>query len=270
MNIGFLGAGRIAQALAKGFIAAGVCEAPRIIASCPEVDRHLLEEIKSLGCRTTHANRAVVEESDTIFLALKPAVVPKVLSEVSPHVLSRHLTVSLAMGVTINNVESVLPEKSRVIRVMPNTPCLVQEGACVFSRGSTATLEDAQLVRRLLSSVGICEEVAESLMDAVTGLSGSGPAYVYMVIEALADGGVQQGMPRDLSYRLAAQTLLGAAKMVQKTGRHPAALKDDVCSPAGSTIEAVYRLENLGLRAALMEAVRAAAAKSDEIGAKSS
>ncbi|XP_064480900.1 pyrroline-5-carboxylate reductase 2-like [Ornithodoros turicata] len=261
MSIGFLGAGRIAQALAKGFIAAGVCDSSRIIASCPE--RHLLEQIQSLGCRTSYENGDVLREAQTVFIAVKPPVMPEVLASISSFVQERHLMVSLAMGVRIRDMESALPQKCRVIRVMPNTPCLVQEGASVFARGTSATAEDGQLVRSLLSSVGICEEAEdEEMLDAVTGLSGSGPGYVFMMIEALADGAVQQGMPRDMSYRLAAQTLLGAAKMVLETKRHPGSLKDDVCSPGGSTIEGVYQLEKLGLRAALIEAVAAGTAKS--------
>lgn len=266
MKVGFLGAGRIAQAMARGFIESGVFNAGKIMASCPVADKHLLEEIKSLGCETTHENKALVDGSDIVMVALKPGVVPSVLQEVSTGVQSRHLVVSLAMGVTIGEIEGKLPERSRVIRVMPNTPCLVREGASVFARGSTATQSDGEEVRRMLLSVGLCEEVPEALMDAVTGLSGSGPAYVYLAIESLADGAVRQGIPRDLSYRLAAQTVLGAAKMVLATGRHPGALKDDVCSPAGTTAEGVCQLERSGFRSALIEAVSAATAKARQTG----
>lgn len=266
MKIGFLGAGRIAQALTKGFIESGTFNAGKILASCPEADKHLLEEIKSLGCQTTHQNQAVVDQADILILALKPGVVPRVLQEVSPGIQARHLVVSLAMGVTIHEIEQKLPEKTRVIRVMPNTPCLVREGASVFSKGSTATQADGDEVCRLLRSVGICEEVPETMMDAVTGLSGSGPAYMYLAIEALADGAVREGLPRDLSYRLAAQTVLGAAKMVLSTGKHPGALKDDVCSPAGTTAEGICCLEKNGYRSSLIEAVTAATAKARQTG----
>lgn len=261
MSIGFLGAGRIAQAMAKGFIESGVASATKIMASCPVADKHLLDEIKALGCQTTHENGALVKECDTLLVALKPNVVPAVLEEVAPAVQPRHLVVSLAMGVTLADIQQRLPSGTRVVRVMPNTPCLVRQGASVFARGTSATVEDASLVASLLASVGHCEEVPESLMDAATGLSGSGPAYIFVIIEALADGAVRQGMPRDLSYRLAANTVMGAAKMVLSTGRHPGSLKDDVSSPAGTTCEGLWALEKAGFRAALIEAVAAATAR---------
>lgn len=261
MSIGFLGAGRIAQAMAKGFIESGVTSAAKIMASCPVADKHLLDEIKALGCRTTHKNLDVVDQCDTLLVALKPNVVPAVLEEVAPAVQQRHLVVSLAMGVTLGDIQQRLPSGTRVVRVMPNTPCLVRQGASVFARGVAATSDDADLVSRLLASVGHCEEVPESLMDVATGLSGSGPAYVFVTIEALADGAVRQGMPRDLSYRLAANTVLGAAKMVLSTGSHPGSLKDDVSSPAGTTCEGLWVLEKAGFRAALIEAVAAATAR---------
>lgn len=261
MSIGFLGAGRIAQAMAKGFIESGVTSAAKIMASCPVADKHLLDAIEALGCRTTHKNLDVVDQCDTLLVALKPNVVPAVLEEVAPAVQQRHLVVSLAMGVTLGDIQQRLPSGTRVVRVMPNTPCLVRQGASVFARGVAATADDADLVSRLLASVGHCEEVPESLMDVATGLSGSGPAYVFVTIEALADGAVRQGMPRDLSYRLAANTVLGAAKMVLSTGRHPGSLKDDVSSPAGTTCEGLWVLEKAGFRAALIEAVAAATAR---------
>jgi pyrroline-5-carboxylate reductase len=158
-------------------------------------------------------------------------------------------------------MEAAGPAGLRVIRVMPNTPALVGASASAFAVGSSATRADAQTVQQFLGSVGIALEVKEKLLDAVTGVSGSGPAYGFLMIEALADGGVAAGLPRDIAQRLAAQTLLGAAKMVLETGQHPGALKDAVCSPGGTTIEAVHELEKAGLRAALISAVRVAADK---------
>lgn len=154
-----------------------------------------------------------------------------------------------------------------MVRAMPNTPALVRHGASVFCCGTSALSADRRLTARLLDGVGICREVPETLMDAATGLSGSGPAYVYIAIEALADGGVEMGLPRDLAQELAAGTVLGAAKMVLDSGRHPGALKDEVCSPAGNTVRAVHRLEKSGFRSALMDAVEAATLRAREIAA---
>ncbi|CAM1291213.1 Uncharacterised protein g67 [Pycnogonum litorale] len=268
MLIGFLGAGRMAQALAWGFIRAGIIQPDKIIASSPPSDSLIVDEIGKLGCQTTHDNIEVVNRSDIVIIAVKPPIVPKVLAEVAPMVQSKHLIVSIALGIPIRNLEQMLPRKTRVVRVMPNTPVLVREGCSVFSCGTSVKEGDNKTVKKLLSSVGMCEEVPEPLIDPATGLSGSGPAYIYVVIEALADGGVKQGLPRDLAYKLASQLLIGSAKMVLDTGRHPGALKDDVCSPAGSSIHAIYHLEKCGLRATLMEAVEAAAMRSRQTGKK--
>ncbi|GIY22868.1 pyrroline-5-carboxylate reductase 2 [Caerostris extrusa] len=170
------------------------------------------------------------------------------------------------MGITTRQIEKVLPPKSRVIRVMPNTPALVKEGASVFSCGSNTLEEDSGLAHRIFESVGSCDQIEENLLDAVTGLSGSGPAYMFMAIEALADGGVKMGIRRELAMKLAAQTLLGSARMVLETGKHPGSLKDDVCSPAGTSIQAVHELEKCGFRSALITAVEAATQRSKETG----
>ncbi|XP_076361699.1 pyrroline-5-carboxylate reductase 1, mitochondrial-like isoform X1 [Tachypleus tridentatus] len=266
MRIGFVGAGRMAQALGQGFIAAGITKGEKIIASCPPQDSAFLEYFGSMGCQTSYSNAEVVQRSEVVVLAVKPPIVPKVLQEIASIFTPGHLMVSIALGIPIRYLEQMLPRKTRVVRVMPNTPALVKHGASVFSCGSTIKEGDSDLVKKMLTSVGICEEVPETLIDAATGLSGSGPAYMYIAIDALADGGVKMGLPRDLAIRLAAQTLLGAGKMVLETGRHPGALKDDVCSPAGSSIHAVQQLERHGLRTALIEAVQAAALRSEEAG----
>lgn len=268
LKIGFIGCGKMAQALAKGFIAAGITKPEHIIGSSPRVDSTFIEEFASIGCTTTHENVMVVEKSSVVIVATKPPLVPKVLLEINPVVSSNNLIISIAMGIPLSALEQMLPRKTRTIRIMPNTPCLVREGASVFSCGTATLPHDAQLTKRLFTAVGLCEEVPEVLIDACTGLSGSGPAYMYIAMEALADGGVRMGIPRDLAYKLSAQTLIGAARMVLETGRHPGALKDDVCSPAGSTIQAVYYLEKSGLRASLMEAVQAATMKSKQTGRK--
>jgi pyrroline-5-carboxylate reductase len=213
-------------------------------------------------------NAEVVQACDTLVLAVKPQVMAAVLAEVKPHIAARHVVVSIAAGVTLKTLADGLGDKTRLVRVMPNTPCLVGASAAGFAPGSTATPEDVVLVGRLFGAVGKAFAVPEPLLDAVTGLSGSGPAFVYVMIEALADGGVRVGLPRDVAQALAAQTVLGAAKMVLETGQHPAALKDAVASPGGTTIAGLHALERAGLRAALMDAVEAATRRSLELGRK--
>lgn len=188
------------------------------------------------------------------------------LGDLSQHFTDKHLLISIAAGVPISKLEGGLGQAARIIRVMPNTPALVGASASAFSASKTATREDCDLAQRLFSAVGTAFQVKESLLDAVTGLSGSGPAYVYMFIEALSDAGVAAGLPRDVALKLAAQTVLGGARMVLETGLHPGALKDMVASPGGTTIEGIYELEKGKLRGTLMSAVRAATEKSRKLG----
>ena len=265
LSLGFLGAGKMATALALGLIKAGLASPKRIVASdiYAEARAHFAE---ATGAAVTTANAQVVEETQVLFLVVKPGQIAELLSEIRPLIQPRHLVVSIAAGIKLEQLESLLPEGTRVIRVMPNTPALVGAGASAFARGTSATKEDGALAAKLLEAVGIACEVKEPLLDAVTGLSGSGPAYGFIMIEALSDGAVAAGLPRDIATRLAAQTLLGAAKMVLETGMHPGALKDMVCSPGGTTIEAVHELEKAGVRAGLMNAVRAASEKSKKLG----
>ncbi|XP_037966047.2 pyrroline-5-carboxylate reductase isoform X1 [Plutella xylostella] len=259
MKIGFLGGGRLAFALANGFISAGLAKPEEITASCHPADKVSAEAFKNLGATSLFENAPVVERSEVVIVSVKPDVVGPVLREVAAAPGTRNkLFISVAMGVSIATIEKNLPKEARVIRVMPNTPALVQQGAAALSRGSRATAADAELTARLFRAVGTCDEVPEYQMDAVTALSGSGPAYIYMLIESLADGGVRCGLPRDLALRLAAQTTLGSAEMV-KTGGHPAQLKDNVTSPAGSTADGTYHLEQNGFRSAIIGAVKAAA-----------
>lgn len=261
VSIGFLGAGKMATALARGVINAGVVSAGDVIASDPNgAAREAFAQ--ATGARVTERNSEVVAASDVVVIAVKPDQVVGLLGELSADWnTGRHLVVSIAAGVTLARMEAAGPAGLRVIRVMPNTPALVGASASAFAVGSSATRVDAQTVQQFLGSVGIALEVKEKLLDAVTGVSGSGPAYGFLMIEALADGGVAAGLPRDIAQRLAAQTLLGAAKMVLETGQHPGALKDAVCSPGGTTIEAIHALEKGGVRAALIGAVRVAADK---------
>jgi pyrroline-5-carboxylate reductase len=265
LTIGFLGAGKMATALARGFIQAELVGLKDIVAADP-VDaarKHFTDEI---GVMTTESNADLAKTANVLILAVKPDQCTGVLTRLRSKFTTNHLLISIAAGVTLAKLESALPPGARVIRVMPNTPALVGRAASAFALGKCATPADGELARRLLSAVGIAFQVKEPLLDAVTGLSGSGPAYVFQFIEALSDGGVASGLPRDLATKLAAQTVLGAAKMVLETGQHPGALKDQVTSPGGTTIEGLHELEKGRMRAIVMSAVRAATEKSKKLG----
>lgn len=262
-KLGFIGAGRMATALVQGFAAAGLVPSDRAIAS--DVYENARAALRhETGAATTADNLEVVAASDVVFLAVKPQVIDAVCRQLKPALGDHHLVVSIAAGVTLQQLALGLGGKRRIIRVMPNTPCLVGASASAYCRAAHATEEDGRLVHQLLSAVGVCFELPESLLDAVTGLSGSGPAFVYLIIEALSDGGVRMGLPRDVSTTLAAQTVFGSAKMVLETRQHPGALKDAVASPGGTTIAGLHELERCGVRGALMDAVEAAARRSAE------
>jgi len=265
LKIGFLGAGKMATALARGFLNAKLVKANQLCAAdpYPAAREHFAAET---GAKALATNLEVAKVATVLILATKPDQVTAALTEIASVVGKDHLLISIAAGVTLAKLESVLPPGSRVIRVMPNTPALVGAGASGFALGKNATAADGETAQKLLSAVGVALAVKESLLDAVTGLSGSGPAYVYQFIEALSDGGVAAGLPRDVATRLAAQTVLGGAKMVLETGQHPGALKDQVTSPGGTTIEGLHELEKGKLRATVMSAVRAAADKSKKLG----
>jgi pyrroline-5-carboxylate reductase len=265
LNIGFLGAGKMATALAKGFLHGKLLSADHIFAADPfaVAREHFAAET---GARTVASNLEVARLASVLMLATKPDQVEAVLVPIAGVFTPDHLLISIAAGVSLAKLEAVLPAGARVIRVMPNTPALVGVGAAAFALGRYATAADGDLARQLFSAVGLALPVKESLLDAVTGLSGSGPAFVYQFIEALSDGGVAAGLPRDVAIQLAAQTVLGGAKMVLATGLHPGVLKDQVTSPGGTTIEGIHELEKGGLRAAVIAAVRAAADKSKKLG----
>lgn len=265
LTVGFLGAGKMATALAKGFVRAGLVSAGRLIASDVAAGARQVFA-QETGARAVTDNAEVARAADVLIVAVKPAQVVEMLTALQPEIGARHLVISIAAGVPLAKLEAALPAGTRVIRVMPNTPALVGAGAAAYSLGTAATAEDGALAQSLLAAVGLAVEVKEPLLDAVTGVSGSGPAFVYLMIEALSDGGVAAGLPRDVATRLAAQTLLGAARMVLDTGLHPGALKDMVTSPGGTTIEGVHELEKAGVRAGLMNAVRAAADKARKLG----
>jgi pyrroline-5-carboxylate reductase len=255
----------MASALAKGIVSSGFADVGSIIASDPHPAARQAFSQQS-GARVVESNIEVVRSSDVVVLAVKPQNASDVLSEIRAEIKPRHLLISIAAGVPLKTLCGFLGSGTRLVRVMPNTPCLVGAGAAAFALGGGATAADGELVRRLLTTVGLAFELPEALLDAVTGLSGSGPAYVYQVIEALSDGGVLVGLTRDVATKLAAQTVLGAAQMVLQTGQAPAVLKDAVASPGGTTIAGLHALESGGLRAALMNAVRAATLRSRELG----
>lgn len=265
LKIGFLGAGKMATALARGFVNARLVKANQLLAADP-FDAARKHFAADTGAKTVTANLDVAKNANVLVLATKPDQVAGALAEISGVFTKNHLLISIAAGVTLAKLEGHLPAGARVIRVMPNTPALVGAGASGFALGKNATAADGELAKKLLSAVGIALPVKESLLDAVTGLSGSGPAYVYQFIEALSDGGVAAGLPREVATKLAAQTVLGGAKMVLDTGIHPGALKDQVTSPGGTTIEGLHELEKGKLRATVMSAVRAATDKSKKLG----
>ncbi|XP_072175882.1 pyrroline-5-carboxylate reductase 1, mitochondrial-like [Diadema setosum] len=262
-TIGFLGAGNVAMTITKGLLSASAVAADRIAVSAPS--KRNLKLIEDLGARTTHSNRELLEMADTVFLAIKPNLAGAVLKEVAPFVNKNHLFISLAAGISIDYIEDILPDKSRVIRAMPNTPSIIMQGATVFACGTHVKEGDNRLIQSLFSRLGISLEGDESVIDAAMAVSGCGPAYAYVAIDALADGGVKMGLPRDIAIKLGAQTLLGSAKMVLAGEKHPSELKDDVCSPGGTTIDAIHELEKGGFRRCLIEAVEAACLKARKI-----
>ncbi len=264
-KFGFIGGGKMGEALCKGIINAGLSKAENIMVSDVVAERCRLLN-KEVGVKTTQNNNDVASFADVIILAVKPQLMGEVLDQLKNDVNNRCLVVSIAAGIPILFIESRLQAGARIIRVMPNTPCLVGVSATAFAQGKCAADADGQLVHTVFGAVGKVFRLEEKYLDAVTGLSGSGPAYVYMFIEALSDGGVKMGLPRDVATALAAQTVMGAAKMVLETGQHPAQLKDAVTSPGGTTIEGLSKLEDYGFKSAVINAVEAATLKSKKLG----
>ncbi len=262
----FIGGGNMAEALLRGILASRRVPPERILAT--DVRDERLAYLKATyGIAASSDNAAAACEAETIVLAVKPQVIHHALAELSGAVTDKQLLISIAAGVTTSAIEEHFPRHPvRVVRVMPNTPALVLEGMSALARGRHAGPGDLETARQIFESVGKVVVVDEGLMDAVTGLSGSGPAYVFLMIEALSDAGVKMGLPRDVAMALAAQTVRGAARLVLETGKHPGALKDMVASPAGTTIAGLHALEQGGFRAALINAVEAATHRSQELG----
>ena len=264
LTIGFMGGGNMAAALIKGMLHAKVV-APENV-SVSDVNKERLEQLhRAHGVRVTTDNHALVRDLDVLVVSVKPQVVDKALGAIGKEVAPKTLVVSVAAGVPIEALESRLPSGARVIRTMPNTPATVLAGATAVSAGAHATEADVALATRLFDAVGKTVVLDENLLDAVTGLSGSGPAYIYIVIESLADGGVKLGLSRDVATELAAQTVLGAAANVLLTGEHPAKLKDQVTTPAGVTIDGILELEEGRLRVTLIKPVVKAAERARQL-----
>ena len=264
--IGFLGAGQMATAMAKGWLDADLIDQQRSLGSCLSASsRQRFQTLTGLGTAT---NNDVIAKADIIVLGVKPQVLPGLLDEIRSQLGHQHLVLSIAAGVTLKQLAERLGSETRLVRVMPNTPCLIAASASAFALSMAAQPDDGEVVTALMNALGIAYKLPEHLLDAVTGLSGSGPAYGYVMIEALADGGVKMGLPRDIALSLAAQTLVGAGRMVLETGQHPGQLKDAVTSPGGTTIAALHALEQGRLRATLMNAVEASTHRAEELGKK--
>jgi pyrroline-5-carboxylate reductase len=265
-RLAVVGSGNMAEALVRGILRAGLL-APDAIATSDVVPDRLRLFREQFGVATETDNAAVVAKADVVLLAVKPQAMGQVLQGLVQAV-ERQLLISIAAGIPTYFIETRFDRPVRVVRVMPNTPALVLEGASALCAGAHATADDLALARGLFEAVGRAVVLDETAMDAVTGLSGSGPAYVFVIIEALADAGVRVGLSRDVARLLAAQTVLGSARMVLETGTHPAVLKDMVASPGGTTIAGLHALEAGALRAALLNAVEAATERSRELGRK--
>lgn len=264
-KIGVVGAGKIGSAIARGVIRAGLATKEKVIAS--DVSDALRQSItQELGIKATADNSELCDFADIVILAVKPQVVDPVAKEIAKKVGKSKLVVSVAAGVPLTRIEANLSPGARVVRVMPNIPCVVGAGAAGFAGGAHATAADLEKVGAILNSFGIGLPVEEKYLDAVTGLSGSGPAYVFLFMEALADGGVQVGLARDIALRLAMQTVYGAAKMALESNKHLGELKDEVTSPGGTTIAGLYAMEQKGFRGTVIDAVVNATRRSQELG----
>lgn len=267
-RIGIIGAGKIGSAIARGIIHAGLVKPESVMAS--DVSDALRQAVvQELGVKATVNNRELCDFSDIVILAVKPQIVDPVAREIAKNLGHSKLLVSVAAGVPLVRIETQLEPGARVVRVMPNIPCVVGAGAAGFAAGAHATAADLEKVGAILNSFGVGMSVEEKYLDAVTGLSGSGPAYVFLFMEALADGGVQMGLSREVALKLALQTVYGAARLALESRRHLGELKDEVASPGGTTIAGIYALEKGGFRGTVMEAVASATRRSQELGRRS-
>jgi pyrroline-5-carboxylate reductase len=264
-KIGVIGAGKIGSAIARGIIRAGLVNKESVMSS--DVSDELRQAIaRDLDIKVTPDNGALCDFAEIIILAVKPQIVDPVAREIAKKLGKSKLLVSVAAGVPLGRIETHLEPGARVVRVMPNIPCVVGAGAAGFAGGGHATAADLEKVGAILNSFGVGLAVEEKYLDGVTGLSGSGPAYVFLFMEALADGGVQVGLSRDVALKLAMQTVYGAARMALESNKHLSELKDEVTSPGGTTIAGLYAMEQNGFRGTVMDAVVSATRRSQELG----
>lgn len=263
-TIAVIGAGHMAGAMIGGMIKSKLLPAKGIVAARRNQEA-LAELQKKWGVRTSTDNKKAAAGADIVILAVKPQMAKKVLAELSGTITKDQLVISVMAGITTAAISKALRVDGPVVRAMPNTPCLVDAGATAIAAGARAGESDLKHAEAVFASVGLVVTLPESALDAVTGLSGSGPVYIYMVIEAMIDGGVKMGIPRAVAAKLAAQTVFGAAKLVLETGKHPAVLKDEVTTPGGTAITAIHVLESKGLRSVLIDGVEAATKRSQEL-----
>ncbi|MBR2674806.1 MAG: pyrroline-5-carboxylate reductase [Mogibacterium sp.] len=263
MKLGFLGAGAMGGAILSGALRADILKAEDIFVY--DIDQDIREKYKDMGCNIAESGRHLSETVDVLMICVKPQYARGSLSELG-NALEGKAVISIMAGITTESIREMIGGSFRLLRLMPNTPALVNEGAFALDIGTDLTDEEKAFAERLFSSIGIVEWMPESLIDTACGLSGAGPAYIYLIIEALADGGVAKGLTRKTALNLAAQTVLGAAKMVMETGEHPGALKDKVCSPGGNTIIGIKTLEEHGVRGALIDTVVKAVERAEELG----
>lgn len=266
LKIGFIGAGNMSYGILKGILKSGYITAANVTVSAPSTNN--FAKFRDMGVHLVHCNGDAVSGAQLVFLAVKPHLIHTVVTEVLPNLTERHIIVSVAAGVTVDTLEKLLPAGTQTVRLMPNLPCVLQEGALLFARGTHSTPETGTLLKRLLSACGSVEEGPESWIDIHTGLSGSGVAFVYLFAEALAEGAVKMGMPSVLAQRIAAQTILGAGHMLRDSGKPAAVLRGEVCTPGGTTIYGLHALEKGGVRSAAMSAVEAATERARELGRK--
>lgn len=260
MNIGFIGCGNMGGAIIRGLLAAGTCKKEEIYASAKTMAT-CEKIVNELGIYTSIDSRDVANQADIIFICVKPIVFDEVLAGIANECRGK-IVISVAAGKSIAKMEEILGKDAKVVRSMPNTPALVLEAMSAVCVNSNITAEDMEVVLPLFKSFGECEVVSESLMDVVVGISGSSPAYVYMFIEALAQGACAEGMNSAVAMKFAAQAVMGSAKMVLESGKHPAKLRDEVCSPAGTTIDGVLKLDELGFKNVVIEGERTVIEKS--------
>jgi pyrroline-5-carboxylate reductase len=264
-RVGFVGGGNMGEALIRGLLGTNLVPADLLFATDVRVER-TAQLARQFGITAHGDNVRLVREADVVILAVKPQIMAAVLAEIAPAVTSRHLLISIAAGVATATIRAGLGKDARIIRVMPNTPALVLQGAAAVAKSQGLQPDDLATAEEIFGAVGRVVVLEEELMDAVTGLSGSGPAYVAIVVEALADGGVKMGLDRATAMTLATQTVLGAAHLLAATGMHPGALKDMVSSPGGTTIAGIAALEEGGIRTTFIRAVERATQRSRELG----